>query len=298
IATNKNPGIIQLELKDNVEGDDFYYIQGINTNWQKFVIPFTNFRDNYGWSSANDINPSSIKFLGISYDDNYLQIGKSITCKTGLVFVDNIQFEVNNYAPDTINPGTPYSLMSGDKPVTSGYSFSLNNILSVIADSDGTDPTIEGVFFEYSFDGITWYLIDTDYNTTDNQYSVNWNTSDIPHKSAVKLRIYAMDASGNISDYLTHDLAYVILESELIKPDQKVVTPNGDGVNDTLLFLGLINNFEIKIFNLKGKLVRKLTDTNYWDGKDANDNMVESGPYIYQAKYKDEMISGSVIVVK
>ena len=57
--------------------------------------------------------------------------------------------------------------------------------------------------------------------------------------------------------------------------------------------------FTIKIFDLTGRLVKTLEDgNNVWDGKDEHGRTVEGGLYIYQIRADNEVISGTVVVVR
>jgi gliding motility-associated-like protein len=78
------------------------------------------------------------------------------------------------------------------------------------------------------------------------------------------------------------------------RPLEKVVTPNGDGKNDTANFSGLTGSYEIKIFDTTGRLVRGIRspDLPQWDGMNDNGEKVENGAYIYQ--YRDESSSSWV----
>ncbi|MDD5067065.1 MAG: gliding motility-associated C-terminal domain-containing protein [bacterium] len=303
-STKENPGTIQVEMTDNVEGDDRYYIQGVTTNWKKYSMPFINFRDNYGWSAVNDLNRTNLKKMCFTYKPNYTEAGIGlITSKTGVVLIDNIRFEKTGYAPDISAPVIPSALKCGNNTVTNNYIFGATNRLSINADTDSTDPTIEGVFFEYSLDnGATWYLIDRDYDTADSAYSVIWDTSGIKNNSLVRIRVYAMDATGNKSGYVMFDakIGNVVNPADLLfkKPDQKILTPNDDGVNDTLNFTGLVSGFEINIYDLKGLLIKKITEDKFWDGKDKDNKVMENGIYIYQVKNNGQKIEGTVLIVK
>ena len=58
-------------------------------------------------------------------------------------------------------------------------------------------------------------------------------------------------------------------------------------------------NFTIDIFNLTGQKIRTLSNGwNTWNGKDESGQLVESGLYIYQIRADDELISGSVVVIR
>jgi len=86
------------------------------------------------------------------------------------------------------------------------------------------------------------------------------------------------------------------------RPLEKLITPNGDGINDFADFSGLSSekDFEIRIFDVTGRRIRTIRDTELWDGKDDNGRIVENGVYIYQyrADSSSEWISGMIGVAK
>ncbi len=96
------------------------------------------------------------------------------------------------------------------------------------------------------------------------------------------------------------------------KPLEKVITPNSDGQNDSVTFNGFqkyraslsINSSSdsssssIKIYDLNNRLLRDLQDSDRWDGRDNNGNIVEGGIYIYQYTFNGQTASGSIVVVK
>jgi gliding motility-associated-like protein len=224
----------------------------------------------------------------------------------GRVYLDEVQFETAAYTtngPDVASPSTPTVFKCGNKAITNGFVFKITNSLTVQADSDAVDPSIEGVLFEYySYIDAAWHLIGTDYETTNSTYVMSWNTSDIASASPVKLRAYSQDASGNKSGFLTFTGSVInvanIGDNLFKKPDQKILTPNNDGVNDILQFTGLENGFEINIFSVKGVLIRKITDVTYWDGKDKDNRVVNNGIYIYQVKSSGKKLEGTILIVK
>ncbi len=88
-------------------------------------------------------------------------------------------------------------------------------------------------------------------------------------------------------------------ESSGIIPN--VFTPNGDGMNDELVFLGIdqTQDYSIRIFNRWGKTVFQSTDAkDNWDGKDSKD-----GTYFYELRYTDvcsneeKLVTGTVTLI-
>lgn len=86
----------------------------------------------------------------------------------------------------------------------------------------------------------------------------------------------------------------------------KVITPNGDGLNDYTVFT-LDNPRDSaltgKIFDMTGAFVSdmaagtQIADTLVWDGK-ANGRTVPRGVYIYQIKAEDKVFNGTILVVR
>lgn len=85
-----------------------------------------------------------------------------------------------------------------------------------------------------------------------------------------------VDANG-CTDFITVTIEVV---SETIVPN--VITANGDGVNDFLVFKGLVPNTSLLILNRWGNVIYQ-TDNydNSWNGKDMSGNFVTEGVYTY-----------------
>jgi len=85
-------------------------------------------------------------------------------------------------------------------------------------------------------------------------------------------------------------------------PREKIITPNGDGANDTALFeLGdVTENVKIEIYDVSGRRIRTIMSAEImeWDGRDEGGKIVESGVYIYQYSLQGERISGLIAVAK
>lgn len=111
-----------------------------------------------------------------------------------------------------------------------------------------------------------------------------------PEKNTVTVKVYNLNTFGIISsDKIKFDY----------RPKEKIITPNGDLINDNLFFEGLSDkNFEIKIFNSKGSLKRTITDIPYWDGKDNHGRYLPIGLYFYQIKVDNKVISGVFAIAR
>ncbi|MDO8806674.1 MAG: gliding motility-associated C-terminal domain-containing protein [Elusimicrobiota bacterium] len=86
----------------------------------------------------------------------------------------------------------------------------------------------------------------------------------------------------------------------------KVITPNGDGLNDYVVFT-LDNpkdsSFSGKIYDLTGALVAEMrpgtqiADTLEWNGK-AGGSAVPRGVYVYQIKAEEKTFNGTIVVIR
>lgn len=88
-------------------------------------------------------------------------------------------------------------------------------------------------------------------------------------------------------------------------PSNRVVTPNGDGFNDTVVFR-FTNTRDsagtIKIFDLRGRELRSISfgvgdTTASWDGR-ASGTTVSAGVYIYVIQAEGKAKAGTLLVVR
>ncbi|MBN2406411.1 MAG: gliding motility-associated C-terminal domain-containing protein [Elusimicrobia bacterium] len=128
------------------------------------------------------------------------------------------------------------------------------------------------------WDGFEWRLIGGEVDTEENTVSAK-----VLHFSDYALFPYT-------AEFALEDSA----------PLRKIITPNEDGVNDYAEFSGLEPPYTISIYNIRGRLVRKIEEVSspIWDGKDDDGDTVESGVYIYQIDQDGELISGVIAVGK
>jgi gliding motility-associated-like protein len=176
----------------------------------------------------------------------------------------------------------------GLKPVLI-YSFTLEGtsllktaqvVLSYPADVDGkvTDSREEaGDLAPYWLDRNVWRLLSRPRTDT----TLHTVMATTPHFST-----FALFASGPVS-------------AASLRPTERIITPNGDGVNDTVTFSGLAANEEVKIFDLRGRRVRSIPGPSaVWDGKEDDGRTAESGVYLYQYTLGGERVSGVIAVAK
>lgn len=141
---------------------------------------------------------------------------------------------------------------------------------------DGTDIS-ESLLRLFYWDGTTWRLVGGSVDTVLNMVSA-W----VP-----RVGLYALFP---ISD----------LSSKIFAPEEKIITPNGDGKNDKANFSGLTGDFEIRILDESGHLIRTIRDVAEWDGRDVSGRTVDNGLYVYQyrSELSDEWVSGVIAVAK
>ncbi|MBI3012159.1 MAG: gliding motility-associated C-terminal domain-containing protein [Elusimicrobia bacterium] len=109
-------------------------------------------------------------------------------------------------------------------------------------------------------------------------------------------------ASNTVSVPISHFSIYGLFPAgdptaEEVRPKEKVITPNGDGVNDLAQF-GVSGSYEIRIFNTFGREIKKLVNLSVWNGKNEDGETVESGDYLYQVKTTTYRVSGVIGVAR
>ncbi len=155
-------------------------------------------------------------------------------------------------------------------------------ITLLYADVDSTPGTVDGTSINethlrlFYWDGAAWRLVGGAVNP-----DLDTVTAMVP-----RLGLYAL---FEITDF----------SSKIYAPEERVFTPNGDGINDKLLFDGLSGDFEIKIFDEAGHLIRVLREPE-WDGRDSSGRTVDNGLYVYQyvSELGSEWVSGVIAVAK
>jgi gliding motility-associated-like protein len=74
------------------------------------------------------------------------------------------------------------------------------------------------------------------------------------------------------------------------------LSPNEDGENECVYFA---KASKVKIYNLRGKLVRELEESPAkWTGEDNKGRLLEPGVYIYQIEKEEETISGTILLLR
>ncbi|MFA6030490.1 MAG: fibronectin type III domain-containing protein [Elusimicrobiota bacterium] len=85
----------------------------------------------------------------------------------------------------------------------------------------------------------------------------------------------------------------------------KALTPNGDGLNDTVVFVfdnPRDSGYEGKVFDMRGAFVSEMrsgpvANSLLWDGR-AGGRVVDGGVYVYQIRAEGKVFNGTVVVIR
>jgi len=183
-SETENPKKVKIELGDRYcNYNRFNRIDNITTDWQKFSLLLTDFPS---------LDKESIKHINFVYENS------QVVHRIGGVYIDDVQFEKEGYAPDTTFPTSPTNLKNNGVSIANGHIFGMKNILTVNASSGAIDDTLEGVRFEYSDDnGNIWHTIGTDYELINDTYELVWYISGLRLDKEYSIRAVAQDFAGN-----------------------------------------------------------------------------------------------------
>jgi gliding motility-associated-like protein len=96
-------------------------------------------------------------------------------------------------------------------------------------------------------------------------------------------------------------------DSSLVQVYPKIITPNGDGANDVVIFQfgegGSVGSMSGEIFDITGAKIAAIQNgpdatTMKWDGKTDGGVVVPSGIYIYQITVNGSRVNGTVVVAR
>ncbi len=110
------------------------------------------------------------------------------------------------------------------------------------------------------------------------------------------------ELSNTVTTEVSHFSIYGLLPAgapaeDDLRPKEKIITPNGDGINDFAQF-GITADSEVKIYNVMGREIRKIQGVTIWDGRDDSGEVVKSGVYIYRIKSSGMDVSGTLGVAR
>ncbi len=151
-------------------------------------------------------------------------------------------------------------------------------------------------------------------NATPDQLSLFWNNGASLIKVGGKVNTASHTLSLNTSvlgEYqLRISVAATSLNLDRANVFPRLITPNGDGLNDRIFFVLENPNNSIvsgEILDKDGRLVARLADpslsngvgtTLNWDGRDSNGAVVPGGVYIYKIQGEGHSFTGTVGVAR
>lgn len=212
----------------------------------------------YNWDFGNGEFSDSINPIEVYGDSGIFDVSLSITTAEGCTSSDTIINAITSYS-------TPVAEFSYS-PIT---------------------PTImlNPVYFEDKSLGVVDHW--------------NWTLGDSLITSTIPNPVQSFMVQGEYeivlivsNDYLCSDTITKIIS---VKNDfsffiPQAFSPNEDGINDILEMYGFnFGEFDIKIYNRMGQLMKESTANPLWDGKDKNGNELPEGVYIYTIKLREEM---------
>jgi len=180
--------------------------------------------------------------------------------------------------------GTSRALLDKKTSLSSSENFSDGVKLTLIyfdfdgdgqEDKSGSDETDLGIFY---WDGFNWRYLGGEVNTSSDTISAN-----IYNLGLFGVFPLKSNQTFGLPDYL---------------PKRKIFTPNNDGINDYIEFVGLNKPFKITIYSLSGKIIKEITDEPRWYGKSKEGKTAESGIYIYRVEKDGVTKNGAVVIAK
>ncbi len=190
------------------------------------------------------------------------------------------------FAPQSASANGPLALYQFNSDLPFNGTLMLTLLYPDFTFPNGQDGIIDGTQISESVVAVAWWD-GSRWRPLAARRNANLNTLSFRIANGMKLFAILPSAAASPDD---------------ARPSQKVITPNGDGANDTLIFtfFDAASNIQVEIFDITGRRIRSLSGvgTTTWDGRDDSGDIVESGVYIYQYSDGGKRISGAVAVAK
>ena len=162
--------------------------------------------------------------------------------------------------------GNPIPSLIFQKPVRITLQYSEQSLADATADEMQL-----GIF---RWDGVRWRYVGGEVSP-----SRNTITAQVDRLSVVG--VFVMDTTLTTGTYV------------VVQP---LITPNGDGVNDTVTFPP--DSQRIRIFDVRGRLIREISGMWTWDGTDDVGDPVAPGLYLYHVELNGEAKTGTIVVAR
>jgi hypothetical protein len=194
--------------------------------------------------------------------------------------------------------------------------------VTVSLEPTGTQPLLRGLapvrVFELGPDNVTFNrpgtislpYMDQDQDGVVDGTSVNETDLRIFWHDGVEWRSVGgrVDTVANrVTGRVSHFSLYALfpfnlgVTAESVRPKERIITPNGDGVWDEAVFDGISDAdgaYTIEIFNARGERVRRIDNMNKWNGRNDDGQLVENGTYIYRLNGQGMTVTGMIAVAR
>ncbi|GEM_PF-469205 len=176
-----NPGLLKIELKNVGGGTHAYRISGINTKWQDFTIPFSDFSSNF--------QPVEVGEFSIVFERN-----RHLTNR-GKVLVDEVEFRTADYVfPDTLPPPKPTNIRLDGSMLGSMTHLVQDTEHTFTATLDINAERLEAVRLAYRSD-CEWIRMGKTF-TLSNDISFSFSTNGLPVNIPLEVRMVAENYNG------------------------------------------------------------------------------------------------------
>jgi hypothetical protein len=270
-----------LEIPQNVKCIEYYYATTLNNGdviqTEQKIVNFEFKKSQYISSSGGKIKLSD---PNITDGETYLDIPKGVLSTSKNITLSQY-FDITNL-PENNLPGVKHKHpISAVKVEGLPQNIAEGKIICSVLYSEQnlSQGMSEKNLRLFYYDGKQWHYVKSSVNT-----SVNTVTGYISSNG-----IYGVFAVETVSgEYCKPQQRIVFLSSDSDVSNKKVVFPS----------INMHSNYEIQIYNVKGRLVKKVNDKDYWDLKDNDGKTVPSGVYIYKYIVDNESYHGTILILR
>jgi ligand-binding sensor domain-containing protein len=304
-----NWGSVNLKTLILFTNDSAYYFQNPPEGFQEVDQNYNLVIDQYGtkWYSSSDPNKSGLFYFNENNTINNLNDDYSgyLTTSDGLNTNSISSIVVDQMGDLWVGTSLGVNIISNTDAITTGSSSQLS-ISSVFSLRQYTINCIAVDPINQKWIGTNQGLILV--NSDGSEVLASYNSINSPLQSD-NITSIAIDKNLGIV-YVGTDQGLTSFQTSAIKPNDSFtklfIYPSPfvlkSGSNRVTID-GLIQNSEIKILTLRGKLVKDLLSPGgrvaYWDGTNTDGNLVSSGVYLVVAFDKDgtNVFTGKIAVI-